>query len=162
MRRTKKNDSGDSPALFDLAPYETKVKYQHPDDVDVDVEEPYRPVSSPVISPVSSPVSSPVNSPVIATGELKNRVTGELEYHWVETYPKKNREYFRYCICKGTDVKAAKKIHIPGGNTQTAIARSRAARVGNAIVEGKRPAEICQMISGFRKGKLGKKGTPFN
>lgn len=54
-----------------------------------------------------------------------------------------NNSYYRFSY---KHRKRVKHVHIPGGNTSSAVAQSRAIEVRSKIAQGASPAEIVEMI----------------
>lgn len=67
--------------------------------------------------------------------------------HWIEKYPVtrygKEHYYYRYLWMSGRKIH---HVHIPGGNVESAIAKSRKSQVEAAIADGATPVEIKQLI----------------
>lgn len=76
----------------------------------------------------------------------------KLRYsHGVQEYESHGSKYFRYWL---DDSAAAgfrlRRLHIPGGNIRSAIARKRAQVVRDKIADGLEPARIMELIKSWR------------
>jgi hypothetical protein len=75
----------------------------------------------------------------------------QKKWQWIEEYPVTRCRikywYFRYCWYE----RSARKIHhihVPGGNSGSAIAISRKGEIEKAIAAGKSPGEIENLVKG--------------
>ncbi|BAY34186.1 hypothetical protein NIES2107_60910 [Nostoc carneum NIES-2107] len=70
--------------------------------------------------------------------------------HWIEKYPVtrygKEHYYYRYLWMSGRKIH---HVHIPGGNIESAIAKSRKSQVESAIADDQTPTEIKQLIKSW-------------
>lgn len=90
---------------------------------------------------------NPEPLPTAAAPELSADTTTA---HWVEIYwVKDSYWYYRYCYMKGRRICHR---HIPGGNSSSGAAQSRAAQVRSMIADGATPELIEQQIQAWRKG----------
>lgn len=70
--------------------------------------------------------------------------------HWVEAYSPGNRKgysYYRYLWMEGRKLR---HVHIPGGNTASAVALARIQEIERAIAAGWWPTEIEELIKTWR------------
>lgn len=76
--------------------------------------------------------------------------------HWVQVYKvtrgQIRHEYFRYCYLQSPgDIRSCVRVHIPGGNSKSAIALARKAQIEDAIASLQTPDQIQSLIKSWRQ-----------
>jgi hypothetical protein len=106
-----------------------------------------------------SPEPEPQHSPPVAEPNARSK-THDFEadtprscVHWVQIYSNRAGLYYRYCYLQGETFRP-KRVHIPGGNSHSSLARKRKALLELAILEGKSISECLVLIKSWRKSNL--------
>jgi hypothetical protein len=88
---------------------------------------------------------------VLEQAKSDTKQSAPEQCHWVEKYTvtrhSKEHYYYRYLWMAGRKIH---HIHIPGGNSQSAIAKNRKSEIEIAIADGDTPAEIQNLIHSWK------------
>ncbi|BAY22360.1 hypothetical protein NIES2100_21230 [Calothrix sp. NIES-2100] len=94
--------------------------------------------------------SSNLDFSVLEQAKSVTRQSAPEQCHWVEKYTVtrhgKEHYYYRYLWMSGRKLH---HVHIPGGNSQSAIAKNRKSEVESAIADGQTPGEIQILIKSW-------------